>query len=87
MACNCSTNKQINEIINRFGGKFKENEKKKNGFIGNITHYMTISTISIVVILSTPLLFFYIGYRFSMGNNEISFKDFLKITEYVGEQS
>lgn len=86
MGCNCSTNREINNIINKFGTRYKDSDSNLKLF-DKLSFYFEYYLTILMVIMSIPLIMCYIGYMYMNGTNKISFKEFLSLHNNVVQQS
>ena len=81
MACNCATNKQINELYRRYGNK---EERSKFTASQKIAYYAQRAAIVLAMVPIVPFLFLYVLYKgICDDEHKISLKKFFGINRTV----
>ena len=88
MACNCATGRQLDELFRKYGDKsdIRKMPPKERG-----KYLLKKTGAALMMIVITPLLFFYVLYKSGSKDNRISLKRFFDLKErsfedYVEQQ-
>lgn len=84
MACNCATQEQIEQIINKYGPKAPKD--KKAPLKQKIKAYAEYIAVVICVAFIVPVIVIYVGYKVLFAKNKkISLKKFFNLDKTMEE--
>jgi hypothetical protein len=88
MACNCITEKQLDELFKKYGEKV---DLKKMSTPEKVKYFITKTGAILMMIVITPMLFCYVLYKSFSKDKKISLKKFFNLKErsfdeYVEQQ-